>query len=94
MLLRAAGVPVPIGSVVTGDAEEGWQAALDELERYWFAAGERLFHGQGAVGVPIHLERARLCYRKAGELGHRRAAFMLAECLRHGLRKLRGVLPA
>jgi TPR repeat protein len=62
--------------------EAGWQPALDELERYWFAEGERLFHGHGAVADAA---RARLCYRKAGELGHRRAAYMLAECLRHGL---------
>ncbi|MBU3908452.1 MAG: sel1 repeat family protein [Gammaproteobacteria bacterium] len=63
-------------------AEDGWQPALDELERYWFAEGERYFHGHGAVADAA---RARLCYRKAGELGHRRAAYMLAECLRHGL---------
>ena len=61
--------------------ELGWQPALDELERYWFAEGERHFHGRGAVADAA---RARQCYRKAGELGHRRAAYMLAECLRHG----------
>jgi hypothetical protein len=63
-------------------AENGWQQALDELERYWFSEGERYFHGHGAV---TDVARARQCYRKAGELGHRRAAYMLAECLRHGL---------
>ena len=63
-------------------AERGWQQALDELERFWFAEGERFFHG---YGVMVDAERARQCYRKAGELGHRRAAYMLAECLRHGI---------
>ena len=28
-LLRAAGVPVPVGRVIRGDDEEGWQAALE-----------------------------------------------------------------
>lgn len=66
-------------------AEAGWQAALEELERYWFAAGERYFHGHGALTEVADVALARQCYRKAGELGHRRAAYMLAECLRHGL---------
>jgi tetratricopeptide (TPR) repeat protein len=63
-------------------AEAGWQPALDELERFWFHEGERYFHGRGVLPDAA---RARECYRKAGELGHRRAAWMLAECLRHGL---------
>jgi TPR repeat protein len=63
-------------------AEGGWRPALDELERYWFAEGERHFHGHGLVADAA---KARHCYRRAGELGHRRAAYMLAECLRHGL---------
>ncbi len=61
-------------------AEGGWPSALGELERYWFAAGERLLHGRppDPAGAARH-------YRKAAELGHRRAALMLAECLRHGV---------
>lgn len=61
-------------------AEGGWTSALGELERYWFAEGERLM--QAAAGDPI---RALACYRKAADLGHRRAAYALAECLRYGI---------
>lgn len=36
------------------------------------------------MGVPRDEEKAAALYRKAGELGHRRAAYMLGECYRHG----------
>src|SRR5690606_1890389 len=59
-------------------AEGGWQPALGELERYWFARAEAALHdGAGEVAIAL--------YRKAGELGHRRACFMLGQCLRHGV---------
>jgi TPR repeat protein len=54
--------------------------ALGELERYWFGEGERLSRqGAGAAA------RAYSCYRKAAELGHRRAALITGDCLRHGV---------
>jgi TPR repeat protein len=61
-------------------AEGGWTSALGELERYWYAEGERAMHA--ADSDPA---RAVAGYRKAAELGHRRAALMLAECLRYGV---------
>jgi hypothetical protein len=61
--------------------EAGWQPALGELERYWFAQGERHFFGRG---VPNDAQKAVAAYRKAAELGHKRAALMLGECCRHG----------
>jgi len=68
-LLRAAG-------------ESGWQQALGELERYYYSRAERLLNGDGVAG---DASQAVAYYRKAGELGHRRAAFMLGECYRHGI---------
>jgi len=63
-------------------AEGGWQPALGELERYYYAQAERLLHGDG---ISADASQAAVFYRKAGELGHRRAAFMLGECYRHGI---------
>jgi len=62
-------------------AEAGWKPALGELERYWFARAEAFMQGDG---VPADMEKAAVLYRKAGELGHRRAAFKLGECYRYG----------
>ena len=62
-------------------AENGWQPALGRTRTLLVRRRRTAFpwsrRGHDAA-------RARLCYRKAGELGHRRAAYMLAECLRHG----------
>jgi TPR repeat protein len=82
-LLHGIGVsadPAQGEAMLRSAAEAGWSSAFGELERYWFARGERLFNC-GSVRV----EEAVHCYRKAAELGHRRAALMLAECLRHGV---------
>jgi TPR repeat protein len=64
-------------------AEASWPQALKELERYFFARGEALLHAaEGADDE--RLVEAVSRFRSSAELGHRRAAFMLAECLRHG----------
>lgn len=74
-------------------AEAGWQPALGELERYCFFRAEQLLResagsidsaGEPADAGTGKAREAANYYRKAGELGHRRAAFMLAECYRHG----------
>jgi TPR repeat protein len=69
--------------ILRAAAEGGWTPALGELERYWFSRGEKLF-GRAGVDPETAAEAVR-CYRKAAELGHRRGALMLAECLRHGV---------
>ena len=61
-------------------AEAGWEPALGELERYCFSRAESLSVA-AENSSEVAAERA-LFYRKAGELGHRRAAFRLAECYR------------
>lgn len=67
-------------------AEAGWQPALGELERYcYFRAGQLLRESaDGGAAAASCAAEAVSCYRKAGELGHRQAAFMLGECYRHG----------
>ena len=65
-------------------AEAGWQPALGELERYCFFRAEQLLHESVAQQDAEKARAAANNYRKAGELGHKRAAFMLAECYRHG----------
>ncbi|HWT53870.1 MAG TPA: SEL1-like repeat protein, partial [Rhodocyclaceae bacterium] len=67
-------------------AEGGWQPALGELERYWFAQAEAALSGPEGLR---DAETAAVLYRKAGELGHRRACLMLGQCYRHGV----GVAP-
>ena len=53
------------------------------MERYLFVQGEALLHA--ATGADDRqLVKAVSRFRGAAELGHRRAAFMLGECLRHG----------
>ncbi len=63
-------------------AESGWVFALGELERYYFSRAEQDM--QAATESPDRLAAAVVFYRKAGELGHRRAAYMLASCYRYG----------
>jgi hypothetical protein len=62
-------------------AEAGWKPALGELERYWYERAEAFMHGEG---LAPDAEKAVVLYRKAGELGHRRAALMLGHCHRYG----------
>ncbi len=65
--------------------EAGWEAALGELERYCFFRAESLFEQAEASSDAVALEKeAAIYYRKAGELGHRRAALRMAECYRQG----------
>jgi TPR repeat protein len=64
-------------------AEAGWPQALKELERFLFGRGEALLHA-AASADDVRLVEAVSRFRGSAELGHRRAAFMLAECLRHG----------
>ena len=78
--IGASADPAAGEAMLRSAAEAGWASALGEIERYWFARGERLLNSGSA-----RLEDAVNCYRKAAELGHRRAALMLAECLRHGV---------
>lgn len=76
--LYGIGVPVDLEQAemwLRKAAEGGWTSALGELERYWFAEGERYFHDAALVD-------ALDCYRKAACLGHRRAALILGECYR------------
>lgn len=63
-------------------AEAGWAPALGELERYCFARAEQLMSLAGADEA--QRMEAVYFYRKAGELGHRRAAYRLAMCYHHG----------
>jgi hypothetical protein len=69
--------------ILRAAAEGGWTSALGELERYWYSRGEKLL-GRAGADSETAAEAVR-CYRKAAELGHRRGALMLAECLRHGI---------
>lgn len=75
--------------VVRGQAElaralrMGWEQARGELERFWFDRGMRLLAEADSATDP-GLADAVASLRRAATLGHRRAAFMLAECLRHG----------
>lgn len=61
----------------------GWQQARGELERFWFGRAMALLRAAGDAGDP-GLKLAVACLRRAATSGHRRAAFMLGECLRHG----------
>jgi TPR repeat protein len=63
--------------------EAGWPQARGELERYWFARGQALLQ-EAVTAADVVLVEAVHCFRQAATSGHRRAAFMLAECLRHG----------
>ncbi len=69
-------------------AEAGWAPALGELERHCFARAEQLMQWAGvdekSEGNEEWLREAVRFYRKAGELGHRRAACRLASCYRQG----------
>jgi TPR repeat protein len=64
-------------------AASGWPQALRELERYLFARGDALLRAATVADDP-RLSEAVSCFRGAAKSGHRNAAFMLAECLRHG----------
>jgi TPR repeat protein len=67
--IGASADPAAGEAMLRSAAEAGWASALGEIERYWFARGERLLNSGSA-----RLEDAVNCYRKAAELGHRRAA--------------------
>ena len=64
-------------------ADAGWLQALGVLERHWFAQGDALLRAASSSDDQRLVEAVK-CFRGAAELGHGRAAFMLAECLRHG----------
>jgi TPR repeat protein len=64
-------------------SDGGWAQALKELERYGFVQGEALLHAAKSADDRRLIDAVNW-FRTAAELGHRRAAFMLAECLRHG----------
>ncbi len=61
----------------------GWLQARGELERYWFGHGLALLRAARGAEDPA-LKQAVASLRRAANSGHRRAAFMLGECLRHG----------
>ena len=85
-LLRGIG---GVADVARGQAElahalrMGWGQARGEIERFWFDRGMRLLVEAASAADP-GLADAVTSLRRAATLGHRRAAFMLAECLRHG----------
>lgn len=85
-LLRGIGGEM---SVVKGEAllraaaDAGWPGALTELQRHWFAEGERQ-RRRWQRQLPGEPAKALHSYRKAAELGHRQAALRLAECLQQG----------
>jgi TPR repeat protein len=78
------GVDVERGVIELEQAlQAGWEQARGELERYWFD------HGMSLLASAPSADDSRLgeglaCLRRAASSGHRRSAFMLAECLRHG----------
>lgn len=61
----------------------GWEQARGELERFWFERGMALLESATTADDP-GLAQGLACLRRAAASGHRRAAFMLAECLSHG----------
>lgn len=63
--------------------QAGWPQARGELVRYWYERGRELLESATVATDPA-LAVAVSCLRRAAARGHRRAAFMLAECLRHG----------
>ncbi|MBI5109155.1 MAG: sel1 repeat family protein [Rhodocyclales bacterium] len=64
-------------------SQAGWEQARGELERFWFERGMSLLEAARTADDP-GLAQALACLRRAATSGHRRAAFMLAECLSHG----------
>ncbi len=85
-LLRGIGgaQDVDRGVAVLEQAQQaGWEQARGELERFWFERGMALLGAAGVASDP-RLVQGVDCLRRAATSGHRRAAYMLGECLRHG----------